>query len=389
MKEPCKKCLPLENQIVKTDEAQCLSCYLPHKIIKLLSTDECCVFEHKIKYMKGFIVYLGIAWSAIENINNVFHFNKDYSRFCLAIGDYAMALVSAGFVKLGRIFYKKGLSIIEKQELNSTTLNIFNSRYAYNFLLLDEPYKSIKLLENATAHFRKSGELWELMSATGAQNYFLVGDYEKSRFFYEEAKNIAEKLHSTLHIGWALNKVPFIDYLTGKCSAQEAEEKLKEGINLSESVHDHMTLCIHYGHLANIFTKEKDFEKSLFYAKQIMHENKVYKINIPHVKISYVDVVETIFAAFIANKISSSEKNKYEKMAKNALSKLQKLSKKNTMLKGLTLRAAAEFALLKNNKPEMEKYLIESINLLKDSPYKEEYKTSQKLTKLYNIKVKI
>ena len=71
------------------------------------------------------------------------------------------------------------------------------------------------------------------------------------------------------------------------------------------------------------------------------------------------------------------------------MSKLQKLSKKNTMLKGLTLRAAAEYALLKNNKPEMEKYLIESINLLKDSPYKEEYKTSQKLTKLYNIKVKI
>src|SRR5574344_144286 len=240
-----------------------------------------------------------IAWSSIANYNNTLHIKDEKERFCIAAGDYATTLVSAGLTPLGKHLFEQTY-VISQSGVSPLASSIFKARYAYYFLFYNNPAKSIELLKDASDYFRKTGEQWELMTAVGAlaQNYFLVGDFEKSIKSYKETEETAQKVHSEMHIGWAYNKIPFMKYLTGEFTAVQAEEQLLEGIKISESVHDHMTLCIHYGHLAHIASKEHEAGKALKYAEQIMHENSIYRINIPHVKISYVNAVEAVSAAF-------------------------------------------------------------------------------------------
>lgn len=327
-----------------------------------------------------------VAWSSIANYNNILHMTNNDEAYCIATGDYAVSLVGAGVYSLGKRIYERGYSFAERTQ-NLRAASIYKSRYAYYFLFFNDPNKSIRLLEEATTYLRKIGEQWELMTAEGAlaQNYFLIGDYEKSIAAYLETEAIAQRLHSSMHIGWSYNKVPFMRYLRKEIAAADAEEKILEGVKLSELAHDHMTLCIHYGHLIYIMLHEKQYQKALEYAKKCMTENKIYKIGLPHVKISYVNVVEAVYAAIKNNAMPQKEKSSYIKMAKQALSWLQKNCDKKQMLLGPTARAAAAFSLITNDVAKAKKQYASSLAVLKDSPYVGEYNNTVEFGKENNL----
>ncbi|NLC94051.1 MAG: AAA family ATPase [Treponema sp.] len=318
-----------------------------------------------------------IAWSSLANFNISLHFADKNGHLCLACGDYAVSLSSVGFKRLGVNIFEKGFKLSQNEE-NQKVESIFKSRYAYYFLFYNDPQKSISLLEEACAYFTKISEQWELMTATGAlaQNYFLIGEFEKSLDAYNKTGILAKKLHSSMHLGWEYNKAPFIQYITGKISADEAIVQLIRGIELSSLVKDNMTLCIHYGHLAYINTKEKHFEEALDYAKKAMYENDIYKINVPHIKISYVNIVEAVFYAYINNKISTEKKSNYIKMAIKAEKSVFDIAKTHQMLLGPSFRAKSMINYILGNKIKARENYNESISILKDSPYKWEYENT-------------
>jgi adenylate cyclase len=318
-----------------------------------------------------------IAWSSLANFNNTLHFSDTTEKYCLSAGDYAVSLVSAGFTKFGERIFDQGNKLAQRTN-SLTAASIFKSRYAYYFLFYNDPGKSAAILEETSHYFRKIGEQWELMTAEGAlgQNYFLMGDFEKSIQAYLETETIARSLHSAMHIGWAYNKVPFMRYLRKEISAEQAETQLQEGIRLSDSVHDHMTLCIHYGHLAYIAAEEHNYKNALLYAEKIMNENKIYRINIPHVKISYVNAIEAVCAAFRDNAVPKNRKSQYMALADSALSRVLKLSRDFHMLAGPAARAAATLALVKQNKRKAEEWCSRSASILQNSPYIWEYRNT-------------
>lgn len=315
-----------------------------------------------------------IAWSSLVNFNIALHLSEEREHLCLACGDYAVSLSSAGLKKLGQIVFKKGL-LLSKIISNQKTESIFKARYAYYFLFYNNPQKSISLLEEACSYFKKIYEQWELMTAGGAlaQNYFLVGEFEKSKKAYLETEELAKQLHSPMHLGWAYNKVPFIDYITGKSSAENSISTLLEGIKLSRSINDNMTLCIHYGHLTYISYKEKNYLEALKYAEQTMEENRIYKINVPHVKISYINVVEAVYYSLINNAIPSKQKGYYIKLARKALKKSLQLSKKYLMLEGPSLKAQSMINLIDGKETEALRSFQKATTVLSESPYKWEY----------------
>ncbi|MCK9170128.1 MAG: AAA family ATPase [Treponema sp.] len=327
-----------------------------------------------------------IAWSSLVNFNNTLHCKKGVDKFCAAAGDYAVSLVSAGLTSLGRKIFEQGSLMLDYTQ-NLKTKNIFNARYAYYFLFYDDPVKSIHMLEAASDYFRKTGEQWELMTAEGAlgQNYFLIGDFEKSIAGYEECDKIAKKLHSVMHIGWKYNKVPFMKYLRREFTGMQAEAQLQTGIKLSSTVHDHMTLCIHYGHLAYIASHEHNYDEALHYAECIIHENDLYKINIPHIKLSYVNAVESICEAFRHNAVPVKKTAYYKKLAKKALWTLYRLSKEYRMLAGPAARAEAIMAMTTGNKQKAAEWYNKSVILLKNSPYKWEYENTLSAGKEYEF----
>ena len=318
-----------------------------------------------------------IAWSSLVNFNTALHFSEEKDHLCLACGDYAVSLSSAGFKNLGINIFEKGFRISQMTE-NQKVENIFKARYAYYFLFYNNPRKSISLLEEACEYFKKISEQWELMTAEGAlaQNYFLIGEFEKSLAAYNETGELAKKLHSSMHLGWAYNKVPFIEYISGKIPADEAIAKLSVGIELSSSVNDNMTMCIHYGHLVYISVKEKKYLQALDYAEKTMKENDIYKINIPHIKISYINVIEAVYYANANNAIPLNKKSYYTNMAERALKIVTKISKAHQMLEGPVYRASAMVSLLNGNSEVAKDNYIESIRTLRESPYKWEYQNT-------------
>ena len=318
-----------------------------------------------------------IAWSSLVNFNTALHLSEEKDHLCLACGDYAVSLSSAGFKNLGVNIFEKGFRISQMTE-NQKVENIFKARYAYYFLFYNNPRKSISLLEEACNYFKKISEQWELMTAEGAlaQNYFLIGEFEKSLAAYNETGELAKKLHSSMHLGWTYNKVPFIKYITEKISADEAIAELTKGIELSSSVNDNMTMCIHYGHLVYISVKEKEYLQALDYAEKTMEENNIYKINIPHIKISYINVIEAVYYATVNNAIPLNKKSYYTKMAERALKIVTKISKAHQMLEGPVYRATAMFSLLNGNLAAAKDSYIESIRILRESPYKWEYQNT-------------
>lgn len=328
-----------------------------------------------------------IAWSSLVNFNNTLHCRKEVDKFCAAAGDYAVSLVSAGLAVSGKKIFAQGSALAEDTH-NMKTRSIFNARYAYYFLFYNDPLRSIQMLEVSADYFRKTGEQWELMTAEGAlaQNYFLIGDFAKSIEGYDECGRIAEKLHSVMHTGWKFNKIPFMKYLRGELTAQQAESQLHTGIKLSSSVHDYMTMCIHYGHLAYIASREGNYSQALIYADYIVQENNIYKINIPHVKISYVNAVESICCALKHDAVPAERKAHYIRIAGKSLSVVRRLSREYLMLAGPAARAAALMAaVVGKDRQEAADWYKKSVELLRNSPYRWEYENTLALGREYEL----
>ena len=153
---------------------------------------------------------------------------------------------------------------------------------------------------------------------------------------------------------------------------------LKQGIALSESVHDHMTLCIHYGHLAYISEQEGDATAAVAYAKQVLNENRLYRINIPHIKISYVNAVEAFVYALECG-VPSKTEGTLLSLANEALKNALEQGKTFRLITGPAFRAAARLALYHGQEGKAAQLCHESLRILQSSPYEWEYSNTLKL----------
>lgn len=314
-----------------------------------------------------------IAWATICNYNNALKVRSTSERWVESEANYAVSLVSVGLTAMGLSRFENAGKVVAKSR-SRTASSVYKSRYAYYFLFYGRPDRSIELLEDATNHFRSIGENWELMTGLGAlaQNYFLIGDFRNSEKAYLETERVARKLHSPMHIGWSYNKVPFIRYLQGRMSATEARAMLAEGIEMSSFVHDHMTLCIHYGHLAFIAEKEGDVEGAIDAARNILRENRLYTVNIPHIKVSLVNAVDAILFALESGR-DVRHKGKLLRLAERALSRALALAETYEYIRGPAYRAGARLARLKKQDLKAVSLCRSALEFLSKSPYEWEY----------------
>jgi predicted ATPase/class 3 adenylate cyclase len=314
-----------------------------------------------------------VAWGTVSNFTNTLKIQSETDRWCVTVSNYALTLVSSGFLSVGLHYFNVAGSAVS-QSKSRIANGVYKARYAYYFLFYSQPQKSIDLLEDATNIFRSTGEAWELMTAVGAlaQNYFLIAELDRAEKSYLEAESIARRLNSPMHIGWAYNKIPFIRFLRGTADATEAIAMLNEGIAMSERVHDHMTLCIHYGHLAYIAEMERDVDAAIKYASEIVRENRVYSVNIPHVKISWVNAAESLCFALESGR-TDIDRSRLIHLAKYAVREAELLGHHFSLIDGPSKRAAARLA-LNLGKPAIARELcLKSIAMLRATRYEWEY----------------
>lgn len=311
-----------------------------------------------------------LAWCSIVNFRNVMHISDCTDKAVVAIGDYAVALCGAGYLKSSRKLFKyEGKRAAESGNLRS--ISIFKARHGYYYMFTGDMKKSISHLEIAASNFPALGEQWEYMTAESAlgEDYFFTGNFVKAQHAFEEAEHQARLLHSPMHIGWAYNKIPFIKYLQGKVTAEEAVIQISQGIEMSRNANDSMEMCIHYGLLSYIAMKERRPLQALEYAEEVIKANKSYKTGVPHIKMSYVYAVEAMCYAFEQQVIPVVKRSKYMSIARHALSQALKSGKKYPMVRGPAERAAARFALVRGQKRAAGILCHSSIEVLSVEPY--------------------
>ena len=141
---------------------------------------------------------------------------------------------------------------------------------------------------------------------------------------------------------------------------------------MSERVHDHMTLCIHYGHLAYIAVTERDVDAAIKYASEIARENRIYSVNIPHVKISWVNAAEALCFALESDR-TDIDRNSIIHLAKYAVRKAELLGRHFSLIDGPSKRAAARLTLDLGNPALARDLCLRSIALLRATRYEWEY----------------
>lgn len=314
-----------------------------------------------------------VAWGTVSNFTNTLRIRSETDRWCVTVSNYALTLVSSGFLPIGLHYFNLAGSAAA-QSKSRIASGVYKARYAYYFLFYSQPQKSIELLEEATNVFRSTGETWELMTGVGAlaQNYFLIAELDKSEKSYVETERLGRKLNSAMHIGWAYNKLPFIRYLRGTLAADEAVAMLTEGIAMSERVHDHMTLCIHYGHLAYIAATEGDVDAAVKFASEIARENRIYAVNIPHVKISWVNAAEALCFALESGRTDIDRKG-IVRRARRAVRMAELLGRHFSLIDGPSRRAAARLALDLGRPAAARELCMRSIAMLRATQYEWEY----------------
>ncbi|MBN2617650.1 MAG: AAA family ATPase [Spirochaetales bacterium] len=318
------------------------------------------------------------AWSAVLQYNISEHIDSK-RLLSLAATDFGVAMVSSGMKNFGFKHAKRGVEI-SSTLTDLKTISICKSRFALYYLFHNDSKKSNELLESAILNYKKIGEMWELMTALGTlgQNYFNLGEYDKSISSYVEADTIAKQLNSLAHQAWRYCKVPYMNYIRGKISYFDATAGLFKAVEISTQARDTMNLCITYGHLIELAIIENQKKEIHRLIDLIIESNKTYIADIPHIRISLINACEgAIYLSELTKDID--QKIFYKDKIKYLLKWIDKLSKTYKYIYGPYLTVLARYYNSVNNNKMAKKTITKSLNELKNSPYKREYAQSLKL----------
>ena len=291
----------------------------------------------------------------------------------LAATDYGIVMVSSGLKKLGFKHLSRGLLIADEISIPSVRA-VCLSRMSLYYLFHNNPNKSIDILNEAIGINRTIGEMWELMTALGTlgQNYYNIGEYQKSRNSYLELFDISHNLNSLSHQGWMYCKVPFIDYLLGNVTYLEAVGQMNEGIYISDKARDLMNLCVIYGHMVEMAIISGDKNDVAKMVLSTIKYNREYVADLPHIRISLISACEgAVYAA--ENGANILSRNEFLTIAKKMIKWIKRLSKQYSSLLGPTYRVVSIYELAIGDIEKSKKTALLSMSYLKESLYKREY----------------
>src|SRR5574344_1712495 len=123
-----------------------------------------------------------LAWCSIVNFRNVMHISDCTDKSVIAVGDYAVALCGAGYLKSSRKLFKyEGKQVAASGNLRN--ISIFKARHGYYYMFTGDMNKSILHLEFAALNFSALGEQWKYMTAESAlgEDYFFTGNFVKAQ----------------------------------------------------------------------------------------------------------------------------------------------------------------------------------------------------------------
>lgn len=307
------------------------------------------------------------AWASILKYNIAAHLgNREILSNCAT--DFGITMISSGFKEFGLIHLNRGIEMT-KSYSNPRTEAICKGREALYYLFHNDPFKSIEIIDDVVNTYKEIGEMWELITALGAQgqNYYNISNYEKSIELYQESYSLAKLLDSEVHKAWKYCHIPFIHFLQNKITYQEAVKGLYNAINISLKARDFMNLSTTYGHLVEIAILENDIEVLPELIELILKTNKNYSADIPHSRISLVYALEGIIKL---------DNPTHKKTAKKIFVWICKLSRKYESLTGPTQTAKSKYFNYIGKNNNACKASLRSMNQLKDSPYKRDYALS-------------
>ena len=345
----------------------------PYSGVELSNAELYTDILNTLNRLYSFDDYKKALWGSLSNYNNVIHMPQN-SRYATVIGDFAVMLITSGYIKMGQKLFTSVSAQTESITASADT-NVFRARYAFSILLFDKLYNSIVQLENVSENFKNAGENWELMNAQSslAQDYLVINQLEKAENAFLEVQKLAEKLNSKMHMARACTGIAFCRYVRGVIPAQEAERMLCESVTVCEETKDYMTLCVNTGYLSYIAVKSKNPVSAFEYAKKVLYANKKYRIPVPYVKESLGYAMEAFLFAAGSKELSNDIRDQAEKLAYKTGKTIMAIKSKSSLINAVGLKAAALAARYKGKQGEAVLLAKKLVDVLKNSPYEMEF----------------
>jgi adenylate cyclase len=238
--------------------------------------------DRKVRYQKQFevLILLGkiyffsnlkkVAWTVVTLVK-VAERLQTPAELSLAYSNYALAMMSQGFVDRGSIYRDRSLEFAAQTD-NPMVLGQVYVRTGSHDLYSNDPLKSIVHCDKSLQIFKQIGGMWEQLTSLGAMAtaYTLASDFDKTDTMFRELEELADEMSSKLHLAWAKCWRPLYRYLLGREDAERAKHEVRKSIPFSIESNDNGTQIMAYGHLCVIAVREGDAASAAWLADETM-----------------------------------------------------------------------------------------------------------------------
>jgi serine/threonine protein kinase/tetratricopeptide (TPR) repeat protein len=228
---------------------------------------------------------------------------------------------------------------------------------------------AVDVLHRSVAALRGVSETWELLTSLmlEATAHFMAGRLESAERLWSEMSVVARDVGGAMHLAWCLSWRPYVAYLRGTLSADEARRELDQASSMSESVHDIANQTAAQSHIAAICVREGDCEAAAQAARRLSNTLSRYSVQVPFLQIGLVDAAEAALTGLGA-KCDGPQSAELRDIMQRSLRRLSHLTPAYPYLRAPAMRvealAAAHFG-----KPDKAYALItKAVGLLEASP---------------------
>lgn len=312
-----------------------------------------------------------VAWSGVAHVNLAERMKTDYD-LSLAYSNYGAILQGIGLKGLSRKYFEKGLALSEKSG-DPFTVGSGLQLFGLHGIFSNDMNHTITNCEKSVEMFKQMGEHWQagtsMMITT--MGYDGKGDFRSCLNFMEQMEELALEVNSQMHIGWAMARISYYNFMFGKMDPLKAIERTAKASEMSKEIQDMPGYLTALRYKMIIETYSKIYDDALATAKLLAAETFGYKVKFPHIIISLVDVAEFMTYAL---KNGAYEKNKrsVEKLIKRCYSRAASESKQMPFLEGPAIRARAVFIEYKEGATKARPYYEKSLAIFRNLPAKYE-----------------
>ena len=283
---------------------------------------------------------------------------------------FAAIMDGMGFHKFSRRYLRRAQKLaLELGDLYlrgiSLMYNSIHHQYTLNTL------RGITATRKAAKIFRRTGDLWELMTVLSSMGmlHFVRGEYIDCEIAFKEVGKIAAQINAARFQGWSLKYITFSRYIQGKRTATEAYQTLEDSLEHALHINDLLGAVVALQFTCQITVLEGDAEKAAIISGETLLCAERYRLILPVTSLAFAEAARAALFACEKN-VTNVPRKELLLTARRAIKRARQAGKKLTLLKARAHHVEALYQAGQGKLPRAEKLFEKAIDTLQSTAFK-------------------